>query len=822
NRFVQEAKAASGLNHPHVIAIHDIGADASTHYIAMELIEGETLREKLQHGRLELKKTATLAAQIAEALAAAHAAGIVHRDLKPENVMVASSGYVKILDFGLAKLRGSGAPSSAESATAIKGTEPGKVMGTVGYMSPEQAQGKEVDGRSDLFSLGCILYELSTGLMPFRGNSSIDTLHKIIYSDAEPLRQHLPNAPMELQWILRKALAKDPEDRYQSAKDMAIDLRDLVRELDSNPSGATIAAVPLRRRRGWLIAIAGLLLVVAAAILSVFVARSKDPTAPNVSQQLKIKKLTSNGKVISAAISPDGKFISYVVSDQGEQSLWLRQLSNAQSLELVPPRQVAYWGNVFTPDGGAILYGIRSNDEPKGAFYQISTLGGTPRKVLSGIDSVPAFSPDGKQMAWVRDDFPAEGESSLVAANTDGSNPRVLAKRSHPELLARIFFAGPSWSPDGKRIVTAAFLTTRREGKFIEVDVTTGQERVLSDGWAFAAQVGWLPDGSGLLAIARSKEQREAQVWFIPYPTGKPRPITNDLFEYRIISLTQDGSSLVTIPYDTRSDIWSAALDGSSRPKKLTDRQNDGLRGVERAPDGRIAFTSTESDSTEIWIMNSDGSQKTQLTFDGAENRYPTFTPDGKTIVYNSTTGSGANLRSIGVDGTNARVLVDGVLIDAPACSRDGKSVIFARASGLMRLDLASGSVVPLTRFESLRPAVSHDGARMAFYCSEGPNAGWSICVMQLSSGEMERKIENVGASSWSMLEWSQDDKALYTNAAPSDRANLWRIPLDGASSRVTDFDERVFFHFDISDDGQLIYSRGDLSRDAVLITGFR
>ncbi|HUO84101.1 MAG TPA: protein kinase, partial [Thermoanaerobaculia bacterium] len=710
-----------------------------------------------------------------------------------------------------------------DSATQIRETDPGKVMGTVGYMSPEQAQGKPVDHRADIFSLGCILYEASTGQGPFRGSSSVDTLHKIIYSDPDPLRTHLPAAPAELQRILRKTLAKDPEERYQSARDLAIDLRDLLREMDSNPDVSAMPAPVRRSRRGWLAATAvAAILVVVAVIVAMSAKRGAAPEAAAAPLQVSVRKLTSSGKITSAAISPDGKFLSYVISDRGEQSLWLRQLQSAHSIELVPPARVGYWGNVFTPDGSEILYGIKSEKDPKGAFYLISTLGGTPRRIIEDLDTVPDFSPDGRRLTWIRDDFPGPEESALVVANFDGSDLRILAKRQRPETFSQIFFSGPSWSPDGKRIIAAVAHPTRERGsRFIEVDVESGTERVFSDGWRFAAQAAWLPDGSGLLAIAQGAQQTNAQVWHLPYPEGEPRPITNDFSDYRIVSLTADGATLVTIPYDNWSDVWRKPLFGSERAVKLTDGRNDGIRGVAVSRDGRIAYSSVEGGTEEIWMR--DGESKTRLTFDQMEARYPVFSPDGTGIAYVSITAAGANLKLIGSDGTDARLLAEGVLIDAPAFTPDGRELLFAQPGSLMRISLESGKTSLLAGYDSVRPVMSHDGTSIACFCRAKPEEPWSLCILAAAGGAPVKKQSLAAFTSYSVLRWSEDDAVLYTNLAPSDRANLWEIPLDGSPwKRITDFDERILFYFDLGPEGDFVYARGELTRDAVMITGFR
>ncbi len=274
SRFIQEARTASSLNHPHIVAIYDIGRQAPegapagtrpVQYVAMELVAGTSLREAIDGRRFDLKRALDYLAQAADALAAAHAAGIVHRDLKPENLMVAEAGYVKVLDFGLAKLQGTPAALQGADATVTAGTSPGLVMGTVGYMSPEQAQGRPVDQRSDIFAFGCILYEVTTGARAFSGPSAVDTLHRIINDQPEPIVARLPSAPSELQRIVRKCLAKDPDERYQSMKEVAIDLRDLRRQLESGAIAMPPAAGAARRSMAVPVAIAAAALAISTS-----------------------------------------------------------------------------------------------------------------------------------------------------------------------------------------------------------------------------------------------------------------------------------------------------------------------------------------------------------------------------------------------------------------------------------------------------------------------------------------------------------------------------------------------------------------------------
>src|SRR5688572_26684646 len=321
-RFVREARTASSLNHPNVVTIYEVGkdgdGDTATHFIAMEIVEGDTLRERIMRGRLPIPRAVDLVAQIADGLAAAHAAGVVHRDLKPENVVIAKSGFAKILDFGLAKLREDPALSKDDGATAVK-TSPGTLLGSLGYMSPEQARGEDADHRSDIFSLGCILYECVTGARPFRGDTAVDTLHRILHDDPPPMATIVPESPAELQRIVRKSLAKEPDQRYQSARDLAIDLHNLKREIESQPGTAAALAPPARTPRRWWIAAAAIALLLAIAAAFVLTRRptSTTPAATAPATPMSIARLTSSGNVTGAVISPDGEYLAYAYSEGG-------------------------------------------------------------------------------------------------------------------------------------------------------------------------------------------------------------------------------------------------------------------------------------------------------------------------------------------------------------------------------------------------------------------------------------------------------------------------------------------------------------------------
>jgi len=420
-RFEQEARATSALNHPNILTVYDIGAASpelgGAPYIVEELLNGEELRAMLKRDAIPMLRAMDYAQQIAAGLAAAHAKGIVHRDLKPENLFVTTDGFVKILDFGLAKLRPPEAIPDSEAPTQRKATDPGTVMGTANYMSPEQARGQDVDARSDIFSLGLVLYEMLAGRAPFTGVNALDVIGAILNQEPAPLRQLVTDTPAELQRIVTKALRKDREQRYQHIKDLLIDLKDLKQELEFEaklkgaqafgvppsggvatlpPEGGTTKAQPAeaatnelaaarttssakiilgeikRHKTGVFVGITILLVCGIALAYSVYYFVSPPQTVARF-QNVRLTRLTSHGNVDGAAISPDGKFIAYVQEEAGKQSLWTKAIAGGSAVQIVPPTEARLAYTTFSPNGNYVYYRLRDEQDH---LYQIPVLGG--------------------------------------------------------------------------------------------------------------------------------------------------------------------------------------------------------------------------------------------------------------------------------------------------------------------------------------------------------------------------------------------------------------------------------------------------------------
>ena len=675
-RFQREARAASALNHPNILTIHEVGQDDGAHYITTEFVDGETLRERMGRTALKLGESLDIAVQVASALAAANEAGIVHRDIKPENIMIRRDDIVKVLDFGLAKLT-ERAASDSDASTMVD-TDEGIVMGTAQYMSPEQARGLKVDARTDIWSLGCVLYEMVAGRPPFTGPTSSDVIVSILEREPTPLKGNAGDVPRQLQRIITKTLAKDPEKRYQSVKDLLLDLkyfRDEIQfeaklensaqprrepaavtevmavertyeptmqtaELTQQPVSSAeyvVRQIKLHRKR---IAVAGVgIVAILAAVgfggIQLFKSYWQGATSKQPAGSMKITRLTNTGKASHAVISPDGRYVVHVSSQGGQQHLRVRQVNTSSDVQIVPPAEVEYQGVTFSRDGDFVFYVISDKNNPQSSLYQVPVLGGAPRRLISNVAGPVTFSPDGKRLAFIRQ-FTDQGEEGLMTANADGSGERRIAVRKFPN-----FFRSASWSPDGTTIACGAgSYVPVSNGYVVEVPADGGPEKpILSQNWTFVGQVEWLHDGSGLIVAASeaaSAGSDSSQIWFLPRQGGEVRRITNDLNNYSGASLTADSGRLVTVQSGTVSNVWLIPNGDADRAEAVTTgaAKRDGKDGVVWTSNGKIVYVSRASGNDDIWIMNADGGGQTQLTTGAGINTDPSVSPDGRFIVF--------------------------------------------------------------------------------------------------------------------------------------------------------------------------------------------
>ncbi|HEX6625714.1 MAG TPA: protein kinase, partial [Pyrinomonadaceae bacterium] len=878
-RFRQEARAASALNHPNILTVHEVGEADGTEFIATEYVEGETLRACLARARCGVGEALDVAAQIADALVAAHEARIVHRDIKPENVMLRRDGYVKVLDFGLAKLTESlTAPPTPEPEAATRSvvrTNPGVVMGTAEYMSPEQARGLAVDTRTDVWSLGVVLYEMVAGRRPFGGETHGDMIVSILEREPAPLLRHAPAAPAELERIVRKALAKDREERYQTVKGMATDLKRLRRRLEAEAeiehsgqaalggdaaratgsggrraavtavqAGAPISAAGAarttssveylvsqigRHKRRAALVLGALVLLLGGAGYGLYrLANRLPPPAPPF-QTVKLTRLTATGKVKDAAISPDGKYVVYMEEEARRQSLWVRQVATGSSVPLVPPADVIYTGLTFSNDSNYVYYVKGTRDEPGWPVYQVPSLGGASKKVIERVDSAVAFSPDGRRFAFVRA-LPQQGESTLVIVNADGTGERALATRKTPDFFLYEGIVRLAWSPDGKMIACPAG-SADAGGLFynvVGVRVEDGAtERLTTQRWGWVSQVAWLADGSGLVMVAGEEEVSAPQLWRLSYPGGEARRITNDLHRYTDVSLTGDSRSLVTVRTNRASNIWVAPEGDAARARQITAGTSDSSLGLSWTPDGRIVYQTDASGKPEIWAVNADGSDPRQLTHDGYNYR-PATSPAGRYIVFHSFRAGRTNIWRMDVDGGNPKQLTDGQRNLFPAISPDGQWVVYASPDAgditLWKVPIDGGDPVRLHETIANLPAISPDGKYVAsFYWDERANPPQGVMILPAAGGEPVKRFDILpDAVNGFALHWSPDGRALLHFR--DDLSNIWSQPVDGGKpTQATNFQGDQIFNFAWSHDGkQLALARGRVTDDVVLISDAR
>lgn len=891
HRFEQEAYAASALNHPNILTIHEFGAAEGTHFLATEYVDGETLREKLKSEELSLTDALNIAEQIAFALSAAHSAGIVHRDLKPENIMIRRDGIVKILDFGLAKLIKpelslTDAPAAkseieqeAKTRSLVK-TNPGVVMGTVAYMSPEQARGKETDARTDIWSLGILTYEMVTRRTPFAGETTSDVIAAILTREPSQLSQFASNVPAELQRIVGKTLRKNRDERFQNVKDLWIDLKDLRQELefaaklgrsvapntslaekiktdaetqiltvDKSAGGAATPAVTIkdlaagktnsassaeyivnrvrRHKTAAVIALALFLIALAGISYGIYKLTAKESKPAFISlQSAKFARLTNTGKVLGVSISPDGKYIAHVMEDAGQQSLWIRQTATTSNIQIVPPNEITYRGLTFSPDGNYLYYSVLGEDR---TLYHVPTLGGTPKKLLTGIDNSVTFSPDGKQIAFFRRSITeGEREDALMIVNADGTNERKLASRGSSERFHRgEALSSPSWSPDGKWIAIPFGSFAENNMTVAAVSVESGEVKILtSQRWYAVRQVSWLADGSGILFNALEHSAGAPyQIWQLSPATGAAQRVTNDLISYRSFSLTANSDVLAAVQGDQEAHIRVMPASDSTRATQITSGKNSNT-DLTWTPDSRIIYLSNASGGVDLFLTDSRGSNPKQLTANSATNRFPSVTPDGRFIVFTSDRAGPPNIWRMDLDGGNQKQLTDGFFDNSPHVSPDGGWIVYQSYSGkpiLRKIGIDGGQPVQLTDYISARPVFSPDGKQIA--CVYQENVGSPVKIAILSSeGGPPLKILPVAPEAEANIRWSADGREIVYVSADKGVSNLWAQPIDGKPPRqITDFTSDRIFGFDFSRDGkQLALSRGTITGDVVLIKDFK
>jgi len=851
-RFLREARAASSLNHSGICTIHAIEEHQAKTFIAMELLEGQTLDKLTRQGAIPVARAIEIGIQLADALDAAHKKGIIHRDIKPANIFVTERGPVKILDFGLAKLT-SEHHAYADGETigdpeTLLLTSPGTAVGTIAYMSPEQARGEELDARSDLFSLGAVLYQIVTGKQPFPGSTSAVVFDNILRNTPLAPVSLNPEVPAELERILNKALEKDRDVRYQVAAELRADLKRLQRELDSGkviaassasaraattqtpPAGASSVPAPApssssvlitaasKHKLGTGVTIGVIAILLAAAIFGGYTLVLKTRHVPF--ERFSIENLTNNGHVSVAAISPDGKYLLHVMEENGLQSLWLRHIPTASNTQVVAPAAARYYGLTFSPNGNYIYFVRRDEEEHTiASLYRAPMLGGNPQVLIRDVDSPATFSPDGQRLAYLRERHDSPFWDLLVA-HEDGSPDRALF--TGVSILSDSFT--PAWSPDGKTIVIPVTQPTSDTFTgLMVVDAASGKQQTIpvKDAPLFLAPT-WTPDSSGLIlsSLALQNGLLNRQLMFLSYPPGQMRELTADTNNYGSPSMATDGRSLVTTQGQFKFEVSLAPAQSPDALRPVTLSSHLPIWRWSWTPDGRLVFPQ----GGDIRILDPKGGEKIVMSDKVHISDQVTVCGNGRYIVYRQlgkAAKTSENLWRMDANGSNPMQLTFGKNESDLQCATDDKWVYYVDAGDRFltkRVPIDGGSAE--TVFDSAIPgaALSPDGKVLV-----------ALDVRELDHKLMLKSVSTADKKSWyhdidrrasGPYRFTADGKSVVYNVREKGVDNLWIQPLDGSPYRqLTHFTSERIAQFSFSRDGsQLAFERGHTESDAVLL----
>lgn len=822
-RFRNEAQAAATLNHPNVATIFSVEEFDGRPIISMEYVEGRLLSDLTPAGGVDIPTFLDWFTSISDALSHAHERGIVHRDIKPGNIMITADGTPKILDFGLAQMS-----VKSPNASHMSLTHPGQVLGTPSYMSPEQAEGRDVDNRSDIFSLGVVMFESLTGEKPFKGSSHAEIVSNLLKTEPPSVSRIRPEVPPVIVKLIERCLSKAPRSRFQSMREV----NNILSELWATLSRGATRDSSLRRlyrefqpvSSRWLI-VAGFIFVIAAAVAARFYFVSLG-TAGHVSfSNMTFRKLSQANNVVYAHISPDGRSIAYNAIEEAERrSMWVRLIDDRNALQLLPPASVQFWGGMtFTSDSSQIYYITADWAARHGTLYRISSLGGQPRKLVEAVNDLGSLSPDGERLLIVRY---GETNNLISVKSLDGSDERTIKSADRNTIIR-----DPQFSADGSRIFYAKVENVGRVERWslVAIPAEGGDERtVIAPQKQRINELVALRDGKGLLINQEDQFSNLNQIFYVDILTGTRSRVTNDLNSYFGLSASADGNSVVTAE---RSYLKHLVVGESA--------ERDSFRRVTREPTAhmnvvwtsrdQMIFDAVDNNVPHIWSIAPDGSGIQQLSPNNSADFDPTVSPDGSTIVFTSDRSGERKLWRMNADGSNPTILTPfpGEMFDS-RFSSDGAFVYFRwrrdESELIGRVPAGGGSPEEMPFFSYSYWAFSNDGQQIAYALPDEIRQDSRIAVRRISESEPFLVTD---ASPIHIFKWTPDNKALLLRErgyGDDPFGTVWRLDLQNQKKTVfySASPDNVF-DIAISPDGRRIASvQGKLSTDAVLLTKIR
>jgi serine/threonine protein kinase len=803
-RFVREAKTASAVNHPNVAHIYEIGEQDSIHFIAMEFIEGQTLSDKIAGQPQKNSEIIKVALQIVDALNSAHSAGIIHRDVKPKNIMITSSGQVKVLDFGLAKIT---ATQNLETEVqTISGTMPGVVLGTVPYMSPEQINGKLADQRSDLFSLGIVLYEMSTGHLPFTGVRISEVMEQIIHKTPAPIYNYNKNVPQELERIIFKCLEKEPENRYQTANDLLVDLRNLQRYMDS---GAALTTAPISPKRSR-VPVAFLLMFLTALVSFILWRFLKTDEV----QQTNLHSIsTFPGSHGAASFSPDGSMITFSNNVDGVRRIWIKNLNTGDPVPITPP-EIPGSRPRWSPLNDQIVFSsgkfglLRMSEN----IWTVPPLGGTPRKLIEHARN-PNWSFDGKLLVFERDD-------EIWIAKADGSDQRkVEGIPKVPVLVADRF---PAFSPDSSQLVFFQ-ITYGVIGDYFIIPVQGGKPRQITFDHAAGERACWTPDGKYI--IFPSLRKGSFTLWKIPASGGNPVAITTGAGLDADPDISKDGKKIIFTnqKYSSTLSLYDTKM--GTNHELLTMRNI--VAPVFSMDGNKIAFFSEPSAGlSHIFRIGTNGSGLIELTpAKNESNIFPRWSHDGRSLFFHQEKPE-PTFRKIAMNGGPSTKVLENWIFErengTQLAPSDGYIVYSKKNEGrvtatlIRNLKTGKETSLPVTLDW---PQWSKNGKWIAG-CND-KNRESNILICSVDDKECRTLTKGI------VPVWSADDSRIFFQRKGNleDGAELWSISIDGSNEKKeTELRpmSQIGFFFDVSPANQVAWVRENFGPDELWLMEFK